>query len=168
MRNEKDKSIFDFWLVYEKLVGTLPEKIIENPELDTLKKAIMTGEMADVSFGAVILPFSNRKKQQDSFRNMVDILISVGKIEDFDYNKYYAQYLEKQNQQNKELPLTDFVQILIDDNKIPAIDYKEYEEKVLNKRVNSDKLLNQINVVRSNQEKDNNVKSIAVVPKKIA
>lgn len=159
MKNENDKSVFDFWLLYEKVVSKLPEKIVENSESNLLKKAIIDGGMADVSFNSVSLPFTNKVKQEESFRNMVDILIITNKVKEFDYDQYYNQYLEKQQKQNKDLPLTDFVQILIDEGKIPAIDYKEYEEKILSKRMNTEKILGNINSSRININVDNSIKT---------
>lgn len=135
---KNDQPAFNFWAMYEKFVSPLPEKIIENPEVETFKKSIMQGGMGDISFSAVILPFAKRKEQENSLRNIIEVGICCDKIKDFDYDQYYNQFLEKQNKENKELPLTDFVQILIDDKIIPAIDYKEYEEQVLNKRNGSE------------------------------
>lgn len=158
---KNDNLVFDFWLLYEKVVSTLPEKIVESPEVADFKKSVAECGMGEINFSAIVLPFNNRKRNEEAFRNLVDILIATGKAEDFDYDRYYNQYLEKQKEQNKELPLTDFVQILIDDGKIPAIDYKEYKEKVLSKRVNKEKALDNINSTRFYQEKeDNNIESI--------
>lgn len=165
MINEKDKSVFDFWLVYEKLVGKLPEKTVNNPQLDEVKKTIIEKGMLDISFNSVILPFSNKKKQEESLRNMLDILTITGKIKEFDYDKYYDQYLNKQKEENKELPLTDFVQILIDDNIIPAMDYKKYEEKILNKKTEPNKFLNKIQSIRENQETQGNVYNFPITKK---
>lgn len=136
MNNENTK--FNFWEMYEKFVSPLPESIVENKDSDMLKKAIMQGGMADVSFHTVILPFTNRQKQEISLRNMIEAMICFDKFEDFDHDKYYHQFLEKQNKENKELPLTDFVDMLINDKKIPSMNYKEYEEQVLNKRISTE------------------------------
>lgn len=162
---KNDKSIFNFWLVYEKVVGQLPEKVIENPEADILKKALIEGNMADISFNSVILPFSIKKKQEESLRNLIDIMIVTDKIEDFDYDLYYNQYLQKQKAENKELPLTDFVQILIDNNIIPAINYKDYEEQFLSKRIVKEKTLD--NIVKIHQDQNNNGEHLTSKTQKI-
>lgn len=129
---ENKDTTFDFWKMYEKFVG-FPTKPVENPETELLKKAFLEGGMADIRFNAAIEPFANRQKQENSLRNMIEAMICCDKFEDFDHDKYYNQFLEKQNKENKELPLTDFVDMLINDKKIPAMNYKDYKEQVLNK-----------------------------------